>query len=216
MHTELNYGVSAIAKRTSTDKSLVRKWLIKAGVYKTGGRSCSPIIPRKVLQYDGIKLMAQEFSNETKRVIRLEKSLIDKSAKRALAVIRDRLKLKSDPIYRAKFYLRKRLKSVIREHRQDKPCHSISHVIGCTSDHLMKHIESKFRDGMGWHNMGWTWELDHIRPLSSFDLRRDEDVSIAGHWTNIQPLLVHENRTKSARFPPQPFKALVTNHEFNP
>ena len=40
MHTAENRGVSYISKRTGTNKSACRKFLIRAGVYKVGGRTC--------------------------------------------------------------------------------------------------------------------------------------------------------------------------------
>ena len=40
LHTVENRGVSYISKRTGTNKSVCRKFLIRAGVYKVGGRSC--------------------------------------------------------------------------------------------------------------------------------------------------------------------------------
>jgi hypothetical protein len=44
LHVGMNYGVTAISYRTGRNKGLVRKWLVAAGVYKTG---CRPIgIPK--------------------------------------------------------------------------------------------------------------------------------------------------------------------------
>ena len=47
-----------------------------------------------------------------------------------------------------------------------------------------------------------TWksiDLDHVRPLSSFDLTNREQLKEAAHYTNIQPLLKSKNRKKSSR-----------------
>ena len=42
--------------------------------------------------------------------------------------------------------------------------------------------------------------LDHVRPLSSFDLKNYEQLKEASHYTNIQPLLAKDNLTKGDRF----------------
>jgi hypothetical protein len=46
-------------------------------------------------------------------------------------------------------------------------------LLGCSLDDFKARIESKFKDGMTWANRGnghGKWNLDHIRPVASFDL----------------------------------------------
>ena len=49
---------------------------------------------------------------------------------------------------------------------------------------------------MSWENI----ELDHVRPLSSFSLTDPDQLKDAAHFSNIQPLFKHDNRTKGSRF----------------
>lgn len=70
----------------------------------------------------------------------------------------------------------------------------------CSIPELRIHLESKFRDGMNWDNYGAQWEIDHIKPLSSFDLTDRAQFLEACNYKNLQPLLVHENRSKGAKF----------------
>ena len=49
---------------------------------------------------------------------------------------------------------------------------------------------------MEWNNI----ELDHVKPLSSFDLTDINQLQQADHYTNIQPLLAKDNRTKGDRY----------------
>ncbi len=70
-------------------------------------------------------------------------------------------------------------------------------LTGCTSDFLRGYIEARFRPGMNWNNM----HIDHIRPLSSFDLRDEEQQRQAFHYQNLQPLFAAENLSKGSKPP---------------
>lgn len=74
------------------------------------------------------------------------------------------------------------------------------HLVGCTPSELAAHIESQFREGMSWDNRG-EWHVDHIIPLSRFDLSQEEQQAIAFHYTNLQPLWKSENLAKNNRVP---------------
>jgi len=59
-------------------------------------------------------------------------------------------------------------------------------------------LESKFQPDMNWDN--WAsdgWHIDHIKPLASFDLTDREQLLIACHYTNLQPLWAKDNIAKS-------------------
>jgi hypothetical protein len=71
-------------------------------------------------------------------------------------------------------------------------------LIGCTPDQLKTHIESLFEPGMTWDNYSQTgWHIDHILPISSFDLEINEELKKACHYSNLQPMWATENLQKS-------------------
>jgi hypothetical protein len=72
--------------------------------------------------------------------------------------------------------------------------------LGCSLEELKKHIESKFKPGMTWDNYG-SWEVDHIKPMSLFDLSKTEDQLAVNHYTNLQPMWATDNRKKSNKYP---------------
>ena len=43
------------------------------------------------------------------------------------------------------------------------------------------------------------YDIDHVRPISSFDLSEKENQYDAFGWPNCCPLLKHKNRTKGAK-----------------
>lgn len=74
--------------------------------------------------------------------------------------------------------------------------------LGCTLPELKKYIEKQFKRGMSWSNWGYgpdKWHLDHIMPLSAFDLTNKQHWILACHYGNLQPLWQHDNLTKSAK-----------------
>lgn len=61
-------------------------------------------------------------------------------------------------------------------------------------------LEALFRSNMGWKNYGEMWHIDHVTPLSWFDLRCPVQRRYAFHFSNLQPLLVEENLRKGCSY----------------
>lgn len=81
--------------------------------------------------------------------------------------------------------------------------YSVTEFLGCSPDYLIKHLESKFVNGMTWENYGKgsdRWNVDHIIPLASFDLTNREQFAKACNYTNLQPLWEPENIRKGNRY----------------
>jgi hypothetical protein len=76
-------------------------------------------------------------------------------------------------------------------------CGSAVRNLGCSLDDLKKHLESQFQPGMTWDNRGKNgWHLDHIIPLSKFNLQDRQQFLIANNYTNLQPLWAKDNWSK--------------------
>jgi len=70
-------------------------------------------------------------------------------------------------------------------------------LIGCDRETFLSYIEKQFTEGMTWENYGLKgWHVDHILPLSSFDLTMEDEVRKACHYTNLQPLWWQDNLEK--------------------
>lgn len=74
-------------------------------------------------------------------------------------------------------------------------------LLGLSSvDQLINYLEVQFRPGMSWDNYGkWGWHVDHIEPLSQFNLLDESQRKVAFNYTNLQPLWWYENLSKSNR-----------------
>ena len=64
-----------------------------------------------------------------------------------------------------------------------------------SSDDLVNHLESKFKDGMTWENYG-KWHIDHVIPISYFIKNKIIDTAIINALNNLQPLWAFENMSK--------------------
>jgi hypothetical protein len=75
---------------------------------------------------------------------------------------------------------------------------SLQESIGCDWAALVNHIESLWQPGMDWENYSlFGWHIDHIVPVSAFDLRDPEQFAQCWHYTNLQPLWSKDNWRKS-------------------
>ncbi len=80
---------------------------------------------------------------------------------------------------------------------------SVTELVGSNIEILMKRLESMFynrNDGevMNWNNYGpYGWHIDHIIPLSSYNIEDLEELKKAFHYTNLQPLWMEDNLSKS-------------------
>ena len=103
----------------------------------------------------------------------------------------------TDPRFKLSVNLRCRLHDALKGNYK---AGSAVRDCGCSMEALRLYLESKFQPGMTWANWGINgWHIDHIRPLSSFDLTDREQFLKACHYTNLQPLWAKDNLSKGDR-----------------
>ena len=102
--------------------------------------------------------------------------------------------LRNNPQYKLANKLRNLLRDIIKSKKYSKS-KSVESIIGCSVSFLRSHFEKQFRDGMCWEDPK-SFHIDHIRPLSHFDLTNPENIKISCNWRNLQPLLPIENMMK--------------------
>ena len=106
---------------------------------------------------------------------------------------------KTSEVYRNKRIknnLRTRLNMAIKNNQK---VGSAVKDLGCSVEELKAYLESKFTKDMTWDDYG-KWHIDHIKPLSSFDLSNPEELKKACHYSNLQPLWAKDNLKKSNKY----------------
>jgi hypothetical protein len=99
----------------------------------------------------------------------------------------------ADINFRLRVLLRARL---LQSVKTDAKAGSAVKDLGCTIPEFKDYLESKFTLGMTWENIG-DWHIDHIQPLSKYNLEDVEQFKEACHYTNLQPLWKEDNLKKS-------------------
>jgi hypothetical protein len=94
--------------------------------------------------------------------------------------------------------LRNRCLNAFKKIKINKPCKTID-LLGADFNSVKLHLESKFKDGMSWDNMGfYGWHIDHIKPLALAQ-NKDELLKLL-HYTNLQPLWAYDNLSKNSKY----------------
>lgn len=103
---------------------------------------------------------------------------------------------KSDLCYRISERLRGRIKNLLGRNKPE----ASSRSLGCTAKQLLAHLEGLLEPGMSWDNYGfYGWHIDHIIPLSAFDLTDLYQYRKACHYTNLQPMWAKQNLQKGSK-----------------
>ncbi len=105
-----------------------------------------------------------------------------------------------DPSYKLACRIKGRVRAMMKI-RGAKTQSKYQYLFGCTFEEFTAHIQRNWKDGMGWNNYGRgadKWNLDHVRPLSSFDLLDEEQRRLAFHFSNIEPSWAIDNIRKNS------------------
>ncbi len=106
-----------------------------------------------------------------------------------------RKKNNNNPQFVVRRALRSRLSTILRKIKLKRYGKTIE-LLGCDFNFFIKYIEKKFKKGMSWDNYP-EWHIDHIKPISRFDLTKKENQKKCFHYSNLQPLWANENLKKS-------------------
>jgi len=100
---------------------------------------------------------------------------------------------RDDPTEKFKRYIRTRIYNCLRNKNKTK--HSVEYL-GCSSLDYFKWIFN-YDNNCSLENHGKHWHIDHVIPISKFDLNNHEEQLLAFNWRNTMPLSSKENLAKN-------------------
>ena len=84
--------------------------------------------------------------------------------------------------------------------KKTKP--SISYL-DCSVEYFVEYFEKKMNNWNEYHEVKMNWDnihIDHIKPVNAFNLDDEEEFLKCCHYSNMQPLLVEDNLSKSCKW----------------
>ncbi len=106
---------------------------------------------------------------------------------------------RQDPGKRIKHNLSVRMANLVRGIINGRKFHKSMVMLGCTEAELKAHLEAKFTKRMTWANYGSYWHVDHIVPISYFNLLDEQEMMRGCHYTNLRPLTATANMKRGNR-----------------
>lgn len=167
-------------------------------------RTCKKDIQR-VCKNNGCELIdAGDYKNQNSEIL-VKCSKCNNKIKKSFVCIKRR-GLHCKNCYSVKNRIRSCLRNRInRAIKYNYKSGSAIRDLGCSIEFLIYYLEQKFYknpytgENMTWKNRGlYGWHIDHIIPLSSFNLMNRKQFLRACHYTNLQPLWAKENLLKGA------------------
>lgn len=121
----------------------------------------------------------------------------NKEKRKAYSAAYNKKRRAEDPVYKMIWNTRRRINLGLKGECKSAPTEEL---IGCSFEEYRSHIESQWEEGMNWDNYGLHgWHIDHIIPISSFDLSDPEEQKKAFGYKNTQPMWAKDNLSKGAK-----------------
>ena len=151
-------------------------------------------------RYEKTKERSREwYRNNKERAKELQRRWHERNPGRANQLCKAYVKRRyaEDPEFALAYRLRSRVYQAIKAGGASKGgC--TEELVGCSIEFLRQHIERQFKGKMSWDNPG-SFHIDHIVPVSSFDLTNIQQQRVAFNWQNMRPIPPKKNMSKGAK-----------------
>ncbi len=114
-------------------------------------------------------------------------------------------RFKTDINFKLEYRIRSRMRSTLNGTTKYS---SSLELLGCSVLEARNHLEKQFKKGMSWDNYG-KWHIDHIIPVSKFDLADVRQQRQCWHFSNLQPLWARDNMVKYNKLTNAQLKILI-------
>ncbi len=150
------------------------------------------------------KKSKQYYQNNKEQILKYQKEYSESHKEKILYYKKkyNKIKYNNDVNFRLAEILRSRLHKAIK---YNKKIGSAVLDLGCTINEARAYIESTFyfieqeQQWTTWDNYGKLWHIDHIKPLSLFDLTDRDQFFEACHYTNLRALYWKQNLSEGNR-----------------
>ena len=109
---------------------------------------------------------------------------------------------RNDIEFRITDNMRKRVRKALNGNSKSA---STIELLGCTGEYFRDHLKQQFTEGMTWDNI----HVDHILPVSAFNMKLKKHQKYAFHWSNCQPLFAVDNMSKNDKYCPDELAAYL-------
>lgn len=114
----------------------------------------------------------------------------------------ERNKRKTDPSFRLKKVITVSILGALKAYNLKKQDRTLNYL-GTSISEYCAYLESLFTPEMNWENYASYWEIDHIKPIDSFDLTDEKQVYECFNYKNTRPLYWLENVQKGKNTDPK-------------
>jgi hypothetical protein len=110
-------------------------------------------------------------------------------------IFKERFKnrLKTDPVFKFLNTQRSKIRQALKKRKTN---HTIEYL-GCTAEEFYDWMYFQFDENFTFENHGKEWHIDHVIPISHFNLENIDEQYQCLNWRNTMPLSVQENLSKN-------------------
>jgi hypothetical protein len=135
--------------------------------------------------------------NKTDKAKNLKKEYKQKESAKEIRRNYENHKRKTDVF----FALHKRISKLLRNALIKKNGQTWPKLLGFSSRELEKSLRKRMIEGMSWKNfLKSELQIDHIRPINSFDMSKREEFNMCWSLENFQLLWVSDNTSKQDKW----------------